>query len=359
MDILFYILVPVYKTEEYIDACIESVLKQTYDNWRLILVDDGSPDQCGSICDGYSKKNQNIHVIHQKNAGSFAARQAALQYVRQQDDINEQKTYILYLDSDDTFKPEALQVIRDSIMASKCDLLVYCMDRVADGKILSSFNVKCSFTGEITDKRDLYNLVLRDDVYNPLWRKAVQLSLYSTTDYSEYYHIALGEDLLQSLDFYRNCNKAVFIKDSLYNYTLNSSSITQDVNFKNYELDSTVRKKVWEFINTEAVMADSDIQIYLRCRRIKLSRIIRNASVFCVGYMEKKKSLDKICNDAYYSILLEGASADQILVWLLKHRQYHMVIWISYLISYAGKATRPIRKYFRGKSVRCEQKRHC
>lgn len=68
---LIGVIVPVYKTEKYIAECIESILAQTYTNFRLILVDDGSPDAAGTICDEYAAKDSRITVIHQKNAGGY------------------------------------------------------------------------------------------------------------------------------------------------------------------------------------------------------------------------------------------------------------------------------------------------
>jgi len=90
---LFSIIIPVYNVEKYIDQCINSVLKQTCSDYEIILVDDGSPDMCGEICDRYAKSNANIRVIHKKNAGLSMARNDGLE--------NSTGTYVLFLDSDD------------------------------------------------------------------------------------------------------------------------------------------------------------------------------------------------------------------------------------------------------------------
>lgn len=89
----FSIIVPVYKVEEYLDQCITSVLDQTYGDFELILVDDGSPDNSGKICDDYAEKDNRIIVIHQKNGGLSAARNSGIKRT--------QGRYILFLDSDD------------------------------------------------------------------------------------------------------------------------------------------------------------------------------------------------------------------------------------------------------------------
>ena len=91
---MFYICVPVYKAEKYIHKCITSVLNQTYGNFKLILVDDGSPDKCGEICDEYAKQDDRVVVIHQKNMGLLAARQAANRKVIE---IHKNKTLLFYV----------------------------------------------------------------------------------------------------------------------------------------------------------------------------------------------------------------------------------------------------------------------
>lgn len=80
--LLFYICVPVYKAEKYIRECIESVLNQSYQNFKLILVDDGSPDNLGAICDEFACTDRRIKVIHKKNMGLLAARDDAINYVQ-------------------------------------------------------------------------------------------------------------------------------------------------------------------------------------------------------------------------------------------------------------------------------------
>lgn len=95
---LISIIVPVYKVEQWLPACIESVLRQTYQNWELILIDDGSPDGCGAICDAYAAKDVRIRVIHKANAGVSAARNDGLDAMK--------GDYVTFLDSDDEFQLE-------------------------------------------------------------------------------------------------------------------------------------------------------------------------------------------------------------------------------------------------------------
>lgn len=206
-NILFYVCVPVYNVEKYLDICIQSVLGQTYQNFRLVLVDDGSPDRCSEICDQYAVQDNRIYVIHQSNMGLIAARQTAIRFVQQQTQYNQEaEPYIVTLDSDDSLKLNALQVAYDNITENNCDLLIFEYDRVSNGAVLEE-SADSPFYGTITNKNELYSIVLKKEGYNSLCRKIGKLSLYTEVDYSSFYHIKHSEDLLQSLELLGNAKR--------------------------------------------------------------------------------------------------------------------------------------------------------
>ena len=97
------VIVPVYKVEEYLPACLASIRRQTYEDFELILVDDGSPDNCGALCDAYAAENPNTRVIHQENAGLSAARNAGVR-----DSCGE---YVTFVDSDDYIAPDYIEYL--------------------------------------------------------------------------------------------------------------------------------------------------------------------------------------------------------------------------------------------------------
>ena len=101
---LISVVVPVYNVEKYIHQCIDSILSQTFTDLELILVDDGSPDRCPQICDRYAEQDQRIHVIHQKNGGLSAARNAGIDWAF----ANSDSQWITFVDSDDWVHPELL-----------------------------------------------------------------------------------------------------------------------------------------------------------------------------------------------------------------------------------------------------------
>ena len=99
------IIVPVYKVESFLRPCVDSILAQTFTDFELILVEDGSPDNCGAICDEYGEKDSRVQVIHQENSGVSAARNAAMDIARGE--------YITFIDSDDAVQPTLLQTLLD------------------------------------------------------------------------------------------------------------------------------------------------------------------------------------------------------------------------------------------------------
>ncbi len=120
---LISIIIPVFKTEKTVKRCIESVLSQSYENWEMILVDDGSPDNAGTICDDYSKKDARIKVIHQKNSGLSSARNTGLNNIR------ESSFYVAFLDSDDEMSEDALKKMLSFINSSSPDMLIGVVNR--------------------------------------------------------------------------------------------------------------------------------------------------------------------------------------------------------------------------------------
>ena len=105
------VIVPVYKVEQYLHRCVDSILQQTFIDFDIILVDDGSPDDCGSICDYYALKDSRIHVIHQDNGGLSAARNTGIEWAL----ANSQSEWITFIDSDDWIHPRYLEILYEAV----------------------------------------------------------------------------------------------------------------------------------------------------------------------------------------------------------------------------------------------------
>lgn len=112
------VIVPVYKVEAFLHRCVDSILSQTYADFELILVDDGSPDGCPDICDAYGAKDSRIHVIHQKNGGLSAARNTGIDWVF----ANSDSRWIAFVDSDDWVHPRYLEILYCTAEETACKI---------------------------------------------------------------------------------------------------------------------------------------------------------------------------------------------------------------------------------------------
>lgn len=112
---LISVIIPVYKTEKYLKTCVDSVCLSDYKNLQIILVDDGSPDNCPELCDNIAKTDERIKVIHKENGGLSSARNAALDIMTGQ--------YVTFIDSDDVIKPDMISSMYDIARKEKCDIV--------------------------------------------------------------------------------------------------------------------------------------------------------------------------------------------------------------------------------------------
>ena len=112
------VIVPVYKVEQFLGRCVDSILCQTFSDFELILVDDGSPDNCGKLCDAYAAQDPRIHVIHQENGGLSAARNAGIDWVFAGSDSQ----WLAFVDSDDWVHPDYLRVLYEAAQQSSCKI---------------------------------------------------------------------------------------------------------------------------------------------------------------------------------------------------------------------------------------------
>ena len=339
---IFYILIPVFNVEKYIVECIESVLKQTYPGWNLILVDDGSTDSSGSICDKYAAIDCRITAIHKQNRGAFSARQAARNYLLNNNYSD--NAYVLYLDSDDLYEVDTLQTINKLIDSTGSDLIIYNYRRFDDTEKLPKIENLEHLFEIIEDKAALYKKVFMDASFNPLWRKAVRINLIDERDYSVYFHIVHGEDLLESILLYKNAKKVLFSEAELYKYRMNPTSITHSVTYENFQVVSTVRREVWAFLQQENVWSENDYIDYFTYCKDCLKNDVRTIAGFKTCKQNKFKLFDDILADDYYKIVFKYTKKKDCILNNLKKKNYNTVLCICALYRVAAALKRIFRK---------------
>lgn len=172
--IAFSVIVPVYKVENYLGKCVESILSQSFRNFELILVDDGSPDSCGKMCDDLSDKDSRIKVVHKENGGLSSARNAGLDIAC--------GAYVIFIDSDDFWDDDsALEHIDKNLSETDADLLVFAAKRYyeKDDKYTYILNIEAD-REKIIDKNtdSAVKYLLENNIYRAAaWNKVIRKSL--------------------------------------------------------------------------------------------------------------------------------------------------------------------------------------
>lgn len=207
---LISIIVPVYKAEPYLRKCADSILAQTYSNIEVIFVDDGSPDGCPTICDEYAAKDSRVVVLHQKNAGVSAARNAGLDAAK--------GDYVGFVDSDDWIERDMYEVLYEVMVDSKSDISVlsFCGDSDVPEKVNAGAYIVFSKM-EAIKKMLLY----QNNLVN-VWGKLYNRRMFKNIRFP--YGIAIGEDTVVSLKAIENSNNVAYIDYKGYHYFSNPNS---------------------------------------------------------------------------------------------------------------------------------------
>lgn len=159
------VIIPVYNVEKYLKKCVDSVEKQTYKNFEVILVDDGSTDSSGELCDVLAKENDNIRVIHQENKGLGGARNTGIESCNTE--------YIMFLDSDDYIHPELLEKCVDVLKKNSCDIVLFDMISVNEqGENGILYSAPCD-SGKILSKTERGGLCLNPSACDKVYRTAL------------------------------------------------------------------------------------------------------------------------------------------------------------------------------------------
>lgn len=234
MSELISVIIPIYKVEEYLDECITSVVNQTYKNLEIILVDDGSPDNCPIMCDAWAEKDERIRVIHKPNGGLSDARNAGIDIAK--------GDYIAFVDSDDYIKPDMFEKLYNALSKENADIsacgIVNC---IGENKNVWGCMDVAGNSEEILEL--LYN-----EASYPVsaWNK-----LYSRKCW-ENLRFPVGkicEDAFTTYQLIDNAEKIVMIPDALYCYRIRPESImTSAFSPKKMDEEEAWRKN-YEFIN--------------------------------------------------------------------------------------------------------------
>lgn len=220
----FSIIIPIYKVEAYLRECVDSVLAQSFTDFEVILVDDGSPDACPAICDSYAAADTRVRTIHKPNGGLSDARNAGLNQAR--------GSYIIFLDSDDWWDDvDALQQIKDAIQCHKVDIVIYGLKKysIEQNKYYCERGISAdcgiqNFTTCQAIEQNRFNASACD--------KAVKASIIKDNNLA-FIKGQLSEDIEWCINLLKHTNSVTIIPSNFYIYRQNPNSISHNIKRKN------------------------------------------------------------------------------------------------------------------------------
>lgn len=330
-NIKFSICIPVYNVEKYLYECIQSVLEQTYSNFEIILVNDGSTDMSGNICDDFAFRDDRVHVYHKPNEGLLLTRRYSLKVAT--------GDFIVFLDSDDSLDKNALQTFERYIVLYKPDCVVYGIKREKnDGSTIITTEDELIY---LENRDSIYEKVLMNSAYNSLCRKVIkrELLINDLHDYNMFKRLNLGEDKLQSLEVYRTAKGILFITESFYNYRLNENSITKQISIDDYKDLFKVKLETVIFIDAQKDVLDGDWlkKYHVYCVNQFINDIINICNIKTNDF-EKISMLEYLYNDMFYEKYLQnynckGQLGIRIIPYtLFKNRHFYLLLKYSSLV---------------------------
>jgi len=254
------IIVPIYNAEKHINKCVDSILNQTYKNFELLLINDGSPDNSGKICDDYALKDERLIVKHKQNNGVSSARNLGLKIATGE--------YILFVDSDDWIENRALEILANHMVTNNSDTVIF---GVIKSLVSNKRVIRSEFNGYYKNHEINISGLLSDFAYylnsvgmQPSWMYLFKASIISKHKLVFNEEMVLYEDFNFNLRYLKHCNKISFIPDALYHYQI-PTSVNQLAkrNKKNIVFDiNMVCKSLLDLLQNDDVKEDVVNQIY-------------------------------------------------------------------------------------------------
>ncbi len=334
-------LVPVYNVEKYLTQCIESMLAQTYKDFEIILVDDGSTDSSGRICDAYAEKYPDIiKVIHKKNEGLVSARQVGIE--------NTNGDICLFVDSDDFIESELLKTVDDEFSKdAELDILIYsfCYFSEEAKKHRKKTISETDILFDKNNKKELYEALMFTPLVSSVWTKAVKTEILrkDTVRYEAFYEHSMGEDQFRTISWFTLAERIKFINIPLYNYRTDNASISREFNVKSIEKKNMLYiyeeflKKLpeWGMNNTETIARlqaqwlNSTVYTFNQYYKEAKSHKLRKAIVdfnWDSFLPEKTEDNRYISGNALKTYKLIKAKKYAVLYFLYIKNNYHKII---------------------------------
>lgn len=235
MQDLITVIVPIYMVEPYLNRCITSIVNQTYQNLEIILVDDGSKDNCPALCDAWAKKDSRVRVIHRENGGLSEARNSGIDAAKGE--------YLAFVDSDDFVSEEFIETLYRACKLTESQIAQCCYEYVDGDKMTKDKEEVTEPIKVYSGKEMIKGMSWRDGAYNVVaWNKLYHKSVFDGVRYPKG---RIHEDEATTHKLFYQAEKVAFVYRFLYGYYTGGSSITRDkFSKKRLDWEWAVRKRL-------------------------------------------------------------------------------------------------------------------
>lgn len=317
---LVSIVVPIYNVEQYLEKCVESICRQTYENLEIILVNDGSPDHCGQMCEEYAKKDNRIKVIHKKNGGLSDARNSGVKLATGK--------YLLFVDSDDYIAKDLVEKTAAIAEKNNCDMVLYDYYYVEPDNVeIRSTIVPANKVISLEQEHTL--LLAATSACAKLFNREFYVKANCPFPQGIYF-----EDLATTSIFFMRAKRVFYLKEPLYYYINRENSIMTGKNFEKSSHD-------------KLVALEHILSAYKKEGKYEEYRQELEYLVFANEYFEPSKVLALAGEDGEYlekyrkymyetfpdihnnKYVKNMGKKDKIHLWILDHKQYWMMRLLS------------------------------
>ena len=321
------IIVPVYNVEKYLHKCIDSLLSQTLPDIEIILIDDGSTDNSGNICDDYANNHKNIKVYHQKNSGPSAARNIGLQYA--------QGEYVGFVDSDDFISPDMYKNLYEIAKSKNIDLVTCnCNIINKENSFWSSLKMPAN---KVLSKPEINCLISTSHENRILWftcKGLYKLEIIKKNDIT-YYNLNSGEDTLFNLEYLFCCNSIYHTSEAYYFYVQTPNSLTRSKYKPNLleKLEALYALKLTIYSKYQFTSFSNDLNNYTMYHILPM--LISNELAHKCRVSEKVKAYKRIRHSEMIKEAFTNSSVKLInskikyLALMLKYRMYILLALLS------------------------------
>ena len=309
------IIVPIYNIEGYIRECIDSILAQTYPDFELILVDDGSPDNCGRICDEYAEKDVRIKVIHKENGGLTSARNAGLSVAK--------GDWIMHVDGDDWIEPDMIESLIEAANITEADLVFG--DHMKYGP--SAGNHKLPTWSN--DKKDSMSRYIAYSM-TTIWGSIAKRSLYTEHCLKSPDGVSYCEDFHLIVRLCHYAKKIANVHRPFYHYRYRPTSIMSNMSRKTESDEQWVYQDTIRFFKEQGVYEDY--------RKVMSWRVLKSAQELLLDHTGHKRFME-LFNDGKEFIFSCPFVNKKIkmLAWLITHNLRPVVVMFDRMRSMIGR----------------------